>query len=113
MYSIDQFANVFTLAIILYFCYVLIYFIVTVAACRPFLPPKNGYYVHDIQQIYYRPVNLLQIACKDGYDLISLRSHSSSGIAECQTDGTWNETFYCESTYVLATVCMLNLFIMG
>ena len=72
--------------------------IVDVAACRPFIPPKNGYYVHDIQQIYYPPVNLLQIACKDEYDLISLGLDSSTGIAECQTDGTWNDTFFCEST---------------
>ena len=69
------------------------------AACRPFLPPKNGYYVNDIQQTYYPPTSLLQIACKDGYDLISLRSDSSSGVAECQ-DGIWNDTFFCESTYV-------------
>ena len=70
---------------------------VPIATCRPFLPPNNGYYVHDIQQVYYPPVNLLRIACKDGYDLISLKSDISSGIAECQTDGTWNDTFYCES----------------
>ena len=68
----------------------------TAAACQPFLPPRNGYYVYDIQQTYYPPTNLLQIACKDGYDLISLGSDISSGIAECQ-DGIWNDTFFCES----------------
>ena len=73
-----------------YHCYVII------AACRPFLPPKNGYYAHDIQQTYL-PTSLQQIACKDVYDLISLGSDNSSGISECQTDGTWNDTFFCES----------------
>ena len=73
---------------------------VFVAACLPFLP-KNGYYVHDIQQTY-RPNNFLQIACKDGYDLISLESDSTFGAAECQTDGTWNDTFFCESMHIRA-----------
>ena len=71
------------------------YTYVAVAACLPFLP-KNGYYVHDIQQTY-RPSNFLQIACKDGYDLISLESNSTYGTAECQADGTWNDTVFCES----------------
>ena len=66
-----------------------------IATCLPFLP-KNGYYVHDIQQTY-RPSNLLQIACKDAYDLISLESDSTYGVAECQADATWNDTFFCES----------------
>ena len=46
-------------------------------------------------------MNLLQIACKDGYDLISLESDTSYGTAECQ-DGIWNDTFICESTYPIA-----------
>jgi len=71
-----------------------------IAACRPFLPPKNGYYVYDIRQTYYHPLNLLQIACKSGYDLTSLKSESPSGFAECQTNGIWNDTFFCESMYV-------------
>ena len=71
-----------------------------VAACLPFLPPKNGYYVHDIQQTYYPPTNLLQIGCKNGYNLISLGSESSNGMAECQ-DGIWNDTFFCESNVIV------------
>ena len=43
-------------------------------------------------------MNLLQVACKDGYDLISLGSDTPSGIAECQ-NGIWNDTFICESMY--------------
>ena len=71
-----------------------------VGACRPFLPPKNGYYIDDIQTVYYHPTNTLQIACREGFDLISMRSNTSSGIAECQ-NGTWNNTFFCESMYII------------
>ena len=45
-------------------------------------------------------MDILQIACKDGYELISLGLDSSSGIAECQTNGIWNDTFFCKSKYV-------------
>ena len=84
--------------------------IFVVAACRPFPPPKNGYYVHDIQQLYYYRTNTLKIACNDGYDLISLKSDTSSGIAECQ-DGIWNDTFFCESTYIIIYCTMHELIV--
>ena len=67
-------------------------------ACRPFFPPENGYYVNDIRQIYYANSNVdsIQVACKDGYTLLDGYG-PSNGTAICQSNGLWNQQFYCLS----------------
>ena len=76
-----------------------IYINALAGACRPFLPPENGYYVNDIRQIYYANSNVdsIQVACKDGYILVDGYGNPSNGTAICQSDGFWNQRFYCFS----------------
>ena len=66
-------------------------------ACRPFLPPENGYYVNDIQWIYIANSSMdsIQVACKDGYTLVDNYGDASNGIAYCQSRDYWDRHFYC------------------
>ena len=78
----------------------LCYFIA--GACRPFLPPENGYYVNEIQRIYFaaNTSDNIQVACKDGYVLVSDPPLESNGTAFCQSNGSWSQEFYCLGKYI-------------
>ena len=80
--------------------YILLFLHITAlaGACRPFLPPENGYYVNDIRQIYYAnsSVDSIQVACNDGYTLTDGYG-PSNGTAICQSNGLWSQRFYCYS----------------
>ena len=84
--------------------------------CRPFLPPENGYYVNDIQQIYYANSSI-QVACKPGYVLANAYGDPTNGTSTCQPNGLWSQQFYCygrtECIYTLISdildFCLQNL----
>ena len=82
-------------------CYENINLVILAGVCQLFLPPENGYYVDDIQWIYYSDSNLssIQVACKDEYVLADANNNTANGtldgISFCQPNGSWSQEFYC------------------
>ena len=93
-----------------------LHLIALAGACQPFLPPENGYYVNDIRQTYYANSNMnsIQVACKDGYNLADGYGNPTNGTAICQSNGLWNQQFYCfgkkECIYVCIRMILLIYF---
>ena len=59
-------------------------------------------------------MNSIQVACKDGYNLADGYGNLTNGTAICQSNGLWNQQFYCfgkkECIYICIRMILLIYF---
>ena len=89
-----------TISIDTLLCVLYVFVIFYAAKCGLFTLPERGYYYtdKDVQLMYHSNSNI-QVACSNER-LTSLKTLKTNGVAKCQNDGSWNDTFVCEGTVV-------------